>query len=270
MHGDSTLGYEVIPINVAYTAKHLKLRYNEWNYNSAKPQACAYKQWIKQHLAEGSVVVWFPMCKGDHGDGCYGGPGCPNGGRLDHVEPMYGIFSDHPLNDTHAYDDDWILHASDQDHEPYYRQLRSLDDGVNMTGNCKDAQGFPGRNEMYPCFDRQVTYGLAVQGLAVKGTLPVSLQVHDDNDKHVDEPNVRTGGKSVLLHGTVHIEGLVSGNDYVLCKYNSTESLPSGPPFTGAHSHMQFTAPGIEWWWLDPSPFESHSVMYYIVAPKAP
>jgi hypothetical protein len=27
---------------------------------------------------------------------------------------MFGLFSNHPLNDTNVYDDDWILHASDQ------------------------------------------------------------------------------------------------------------------------------------------------------------
>ena len=92
----------------------------------------------------------------------------PNGGQCDHVEPMYGIFSNHPLNDTEVYDDDWIVHASDQDYMPYYRPMNSLEDDLSMQGNCKHAgRGF-GKNEMYPCFDKHVTYGLAVTGLAVK------------------------------------------------------------------------------------------------------
>ena len=89
MHGDSDLGYEILPINVGFTAGHLKLRYEEWDYNTTKPQAAAYKAWIKKHLVAGSPIVWFPMCKGDHGDGCYGGADCPNGGNLDHSHCLY-------------------------------------------------------------------------------------------------------------------------------------------------------------------------------------
>lgn len=268
MHGDPDLGYEILPINVGFTAGHLKLRYEEWDYNTTKPQAAAYKAWIKKHLLAGSPIVWFPMCKGDHGDGCYGGAGCPNGGNLDHVEPMYGIFSNHPLNDSAVYEDDWILHASDQDRQPYFRRLAQLDDSPAMDGNCKDAQAFPGRNEMFPCFDQSVTYGMAVQGLAVDGTVPTALIVNDVNDEPVDEPNVRTGHKSIKLQATLHIQGLVSGATYTVFRYNSVESLPRSPPFTGAERSMDFVATGIEWWWLDPSYFDSHSAVYYIVAPK--
>jgi len=268
MHGDANNGYEVIPINIAFTAKHLKLRFDEWDYNSTKPQAAAYKVWLKRHLVAGEPIVWFPMCKGDKGDGCYGGPGCPNGGSLDHVEPMYGIYSNHPLSDTAVHDDDWILHASDQDHEPYFRRLDSLEDTRAMNANCKDAQPRMGRNEMYPCFDSSVTYGLALEGLAVEGTVRTSLMVNNADDKHVDEPNVRLGRKSVSLHGALHIQGLVSGDQYQIFRYNSTASLPSGPPFTGAERTKEFTASNTEWWWLDPVPFDSHSAVYYIVAAK--
>ena len=112
MHGNATLGYEVVPSNVAATAKGLKLEYDEWDYTSPAPQADAFKRWIKAHLVKGSPVVWFPMCKGDP-PLCY--PfACPNGGIMSHVEPMYGIFSNHSLDEADVFEDDWILHASDQ------------------------------------------------------------------------------------------------------------------------------------------------------------
>jgi hypothetical protein len=41
MHGDTTLGYEVMPVNVAYTAAALKLNYIEWDSSAPKPQAAA-------------------------------------------------------------------------------------------------------------------------------------------------------------------------------------------------------------------------------------
>ena len=92
---------------------------------------------------------------------------------------MYGLYSNHPLDDPNVYDDDWIVHASDQDYAPYYRPLNSLDDSTRMEGNCKDAGSGFGKNEMYPCFDEDVTYGLSVTGLAhaPADALPLVLAV---------------------------------------------------------------------------------------------
>ena len=50
---------------------------------------------------------------------------------------------------------------------PYYRAMSTLEDTTDMDGNCAAAQPGFGKNEMYPCIDEAVTYGLAVTGLAV-------------------------------------------------------------------------------------------------------
>ena len=44
MHGDTTEGYEVMPINIASTAKGMRLTYDEWDYTQPAPQAEAYKK----------------------------------------------------------------------------------------------------------------------------------------------------------------------------------------------------------------------------------
>ena len=96
------------------------------------------------------------------------------------MEPVFGIFSNHSLDDLTVYGDDVILHASDQDYMPYYRRMSTLEDSLKMDGNCADAGSGFGQNEMYPCIDKDVTYGLSVTGLAVTGAadLPrVSLVV---------------------------------------------------------------------------------------------
>jgi hypothetical protein len=146
MHGDTKLGYEVMPSNVAYTANALKLDAVEWDYMQPAPQASKFKvgkiafrslklnshkhlnpvpthhqAWLKSHLVKGRAIVWFPLCKGDP-HSAYPGS-VPNGGQCDHVEPMLGIWSNHPLDDATVYDDDVILHFSDQDTEPYYRPM---------------------------------------------------------------------------------------------------------------------------------------------------
>lgn len=258
MHGDTTVGYEVMPTNVAYTAEHLKLTYDEWDYSQPSPQSAAYKQWLKKHLSQGHPVVWFPLCKGD-GTSCYDPSACPNGGMTNHVEPLFGIFSDHALDDETAYDDDWILHASDQDLMPYYRKMSSLEDSTDMNGNCANAQPGFGKNEMYPCFDEKVTYGLSVTGLAVTGTLPVSLSVDITS-----EPNVRFFQKASQIHGTVTVSGLQAGKKYVLYRYSGTESLPSAAPFTGAEHTTPFTSTGSTWTHEDPITFASNSATYYV------
>ena len=65
MHGNTHLGYEVMPDNVALTVKTLRLSYEEWDYTSKAPQSESYLLWLKKHLARGSPVVFFPICKGD-------------------------------------------------------------------------------------------------------------------------------------------------------------------------------------------------------------
>ena len=59
------------------------------------PQAGKYLTFIKKHLVQGNPLAWFIMLHG----GCYPVyPGVPYG-DYSHVEPVYGIYSDHPLTD---------------------------------------------------------------------------------------------------------------------------------------------------------------------------
>ena len=52
-----------MPINVASTAKGLKLKFDEFDYTQPKPQSAAYLKWLKAHLVAGHPIVWFPICK---------------------------------------------------------------------------------------------------------------------------------------------------------------------------------------------------------------
>ena len=262
MHGDPTVGYEVMPSNVAYTAEKLRLRYSEWDSSQPAPQAPAYKRWLKAHLAAGHPIAWFPICKGDS-HVCYP-DSCPNGGACDHVEPMFGIFSNHPLTDPTVYDDDYVLHASDQDLQTYYRPLNSLDDSLDMSGNCKNAGSGFGKNEMYPCFDASVTYGLAVLGLDVNGTtFPTSVSTPGA----AGEPNVRAGQPAVALQATLTVTGLTAGSAYVLYRYNGTDALPAGPPFdVGFQAKTPFTAAKDSFVFADPLPFMSDTAVYWLTA----
>lgn len=56
------------------------------------------------------------------------------------------------------------MHTHPRLRAQYYRTMKSLEDSTKMNGNCKFAGAGFGKNEMYPCIDESVTYGLAVTG----------------------------------------------------------------------------------------------------------
>lgn len=263
-HGDNKNGCEVGPENYAQTAEGLRLKADVWDYTQGRPQAAAFKAWIKAHLAQGNPVMWAPMEKGE-GHAPYGPDSVPGDGAFDHHEPIIGIGSQHPLSDTKVYDDDWLLHFSAQDLMPYYRTFDSLEDGKSMDGNCKNAgTGYPDR-EAYPCFYETVAYGMAVNGFAIdEPTLPVSIDV----DRQ-DEPNVRLGQKPATLHAKVQVRGLVAGQTYTLYRYKGINSFPSSDFETGYEEKHNFDATGEMWEFNDPSGFPSNDAVYYIAVPAA-
>jgi hypothetical protein len=261
-HGDSRVGYEVLPSNVGETARNLKLKYDEWDYMSPKPQIKGFKKWLKSHLAKKEPVVWFPICKGDSHTPYPNS--CPNGGHLDHVEPVIGFGTNHALDDAEVYDDDWVLHFSDQDLETYYRHFSTLEDSTDMQGNCKNAGSGFGKNEMYPCLYDQVDYGLAVTGLNT--SVPI-LRVVLDVDRQ-DEPNVRMWQQPVDLQGTVNVYGLQKGAQYILYRFKGTESLPSSDFDSGFEHKKTFEAQADSWTYNDPNPMRSNGAYYYVAVPS--
>eukprot|EP00040_Diaphanoeca_grandis_P024980 m.137984 g.137984 ORF g.137984 m.137984 type:complete len:353 (-) comp29965_c0_seq1:60-1118(-) len=257
-HCGAGVGCEVDPTNVGETALNLKLDYEEWDYNSTKPQSARYKQWMKAHLAVGHPIVWFVMCKGD--DACPYPNACPNGGAFGHVEPVWGVFSNHPLNDTTVYDDDWVVHSSDQDLNPYYRLFSSLEDTTAMNGNCAKAQPGFGKNEMYPCINDQTDYGIAINGIKGAG-LPVSLSVNNQQ-----EPDTRMGQLPTPVLGVVTATSLTPGKRYTLYRYEGTATLPTdGTPGSTAKHTVPFTASTPTWVYNDKVPFLSNTATYYRV-----
>jgi len=266
----TTNNTEVMPDNVALTVKTLRLSFEEWDYTTPAPQSEAYLLWLKKHLAKGNPVVFFPICKGDDHK-CYATSNdpvgaCPNYGATDHVEVMYGVFSKHDLsNVSMVYDDDVIVHTSDQDLHPYFRKLRSLPDTLELQGNCEAAQPGFGKNEMYPCIDSNVTYGVAVRGLDLGSNLPrVSLVVNIDQ-----EPNVRDFQRPIQISGNVTMSGLTPGSSYVLYRYDGTESVPKTTEelnnSTASFSYPFVASSEIETMSI-PDTFSSHSATYFIVS----
>lgn len=264
-------GCEVGPENYAATCKGLRLDCDVWDYTRAVPQAAAFKAWMKAHLVEGTPVVWVPMLKGASNTP-YGNRSCPGGGHFNHHEPVLGIGSNRSLGDLTVYDDDWLVHLSDEDERElvtYYRTFGSLQDSFAMDGNCLHSD--PTRSCAYPCFDETVTYGVAVRGFqhniqraaASIGRLPVSIDVDISA-----EPDSRAGGKPVAIHANVTVHELVAGRTYTLYRYGGFNSFPASGT-AGFESKLLFKATGAVWSYRDPRPFLSSGAVYYIVTPDS-
>jgi hypothetical protein len=188
---------------------------------------------------------------------------------------VLGIGSNHSLDPASAaaatvYDDDWLAHLSDEDEEKgglvtYYRAFGSLQDGVEMGGNCAYAD----REHAcaYPCFDEQVTYGIAVKGFVRDGagaaaTRPVGIEVDVE-----EEPDPREGGKPVRMHASVTVRALTVGARYVLYRYGGINAFPASG-VAGYDSEVAFTATATEWNHRDPEAFMSDDAVYYLAVPS--
>lgn len=161
--------------------------------------------------------MWAPLLKHDKHT-LYGRVSVPGDGHFDHHEPIIGIGSNHDLSDPEVYDDDWLVHYSDYDLQPCFRNFSSLEDDADMQGNCKNVRSDHG--VMYPCFYKEVTYGLSIKGLSMFG-VDKRPRVHLDVDRP-DEPRVRLGHPAAEMRGTVTVKDLTPGLHYVLYRFNST------------------------------------------------
>ena len=77
------------------------------NINTPVPQSYHFISWLKPQLAKGHGVVWLIMCKGsDHN--MYN----LTNATYDHLEVVFGIYSNHSLTDHTVYPDDVLQHTS--------------------------------------------------------------------------------------------------------------------------------------------------------------
>jgi len=223
-HGDRTDGYEILHTNIQTALDKLKFSYNRWNYETEPtPQSNAYLAWLKQELASGHAVVWFIMCSGDNHN-TYGLA------AYDHIEPVFGIFSNRTLTDLNVYPDDVLVHGSDWDQNGYYRPFNSLVDssknGPKLTGNCSKAVPTGGGpNEAYPCLMNLIDYGWSIKGLMdpEERLVPTNLAISGNGQEpHTGQP----------LTTTITIPGpLKAGSKYITYRWDGTLNFPTDSKF---------------------------------------
>jgi len=251
-------GNELDHLNTAETLRNLKLDIEEWDWKATNDTE-AYMRWMQKQLAQKFPLIWMVILRGD-----------PNivspGVHYNHVEPVYGIYSNYSLDEYHP--ENVIVYASDWDQFHYYRSFESLPDAVPLEGNCKDAQTSPGHNEAYPCIDIPgPNFGYAIKGIIdPKGrAIRISLDVKNPN-----EPNVSVGLPAIWFENpTVYAEeDLKVGHKYSLFRYDhDVTKVPTNSDFENSEytSRKDFTALTSSFAYTDEKPIRSDSGTYYVL-----
>jgi len=146
-------------------------------------------------------------------------------GHYDHIIPIWGLYSNHDLRDPAIYEDDYIVMASNYgqdgiDNFGYVRSLNKMVDDLSMEGNCKHAQTYVEASEAFPCFDKDLDYGVSIKGRRDPAgvLMPTSIA-----SPILAEPNVRLGESPVNMDFLVTASGLTVGSKYELKKFKFSE-----------------------------------------------
>lgn len=242
---------EIVETNIELALRNLKIEFQGFDYKHLPtPQSDAYLKWIKSKLAAGHGIVWMIMLKGGQYP-VY--PSLAPYGQYSHIEPVVGILSNHPLNDSQVYDDDYIAHFTDADLHTYYRKMSSLPDDVDFQGNCKSPT-YSG----YPCTYAKYGFGWSIEGFADARSaeaLPLSLAVAPNR-----EPETRDGAAPIQLTGTITIDGLVPGKNYAVYRW---DDVSDAFDYSRPKSVHRFTASAAQQVYTDTTPFWSQGTTYY-------
>ena len=244
---------EILSTNIEEAFDNLKIDYEAFDYkNTPRPQQAAYASWLKHQLVQGHAVTWMIMWSGQQYP-IYGlkAPA----GMYGHVEPVVGIQSNHPLNDTKVYDDDTVVHLTDAGTTFVHRTLSSL-------GGKLRSDGVASCGLFYRYCMCDWAFGWAVKGFkdtAGKGAVPASLQVQP----FLSEPDLRAGRQPEQLQGTLTATGLAAGAAYDVYRWDSPDAAFT---YNATFKKATFTANnGTDYVWEDPDSFSSGGTTYYRV-----
>ena len=247
---------EILSCNIATAWKHLKMDFEGFDYKAEPvPQTKSYFKWLKAHLAAGHVVAWmlmwnhqkYPIYHLTPPEGMYG-----------HVEPVIGIQSNHPLNDTTVYDDDVVVHYTDGGTNTVYRKISTLP--------CKwGGPGQPAKCGLYHYgLGFPYGFGWAVKGFADKNASAVPAYLHIQPWK--SEPDTRSGYPAEALQGTLTATRLTVGATYTIYRWDNVESALT---YSAEYKKASFTATSDKYVYVDDKSFMSDSATYYRVVQVA-
>ncbi len=217
-------GQLLLGMNDLYTAKQMHLSAIEWN-TDAEQNTDQFLAWVKQNVVNGHPVaigiytneyLFYTDTDPDAGQPDY-----------DHIVPVTGIGSNHPLADPNYYADD-VLYFSDNGlwgdpKNPRYNFSFAFGpfQATRQEANAKTAS-------IYSLSNDASNYGIAITGIMDlnNDTLPVRLKTDPNSESpEIDDgSSVRPAPEPLLL--TLTISSLQPGVLYNLYRYNDLALVP--------------------------------------------
>ncbi len=211
-------------LNDQLTASQMHLNCVEWN-TAVEQNTKDFLAWVKQNVIKGFPVaigiftneyLFYGKTNANAGDPDY-----------DHIVPVTGITSLHPLTDPNYYDQDIIYFNdnglwSDGSNPPYYFSYDF--DEFQADRSQANRQNGP----IYSLSNSGSNYGIAITGVCdLNGdTLPVRV----DTDINYEIPQIPEGTSTRPpprpIHLTVTISRLDPNTLYNLYRYNSLDKIP--------------------------------------------
>jgi len=249
---------EILSCNIEEALTNLKIDFEGFDYkNTPLPQTQAYYKWLKGQLAAGNAVAWMIMWSGQSYP-IYNLK--PPAGMYGHVEPVIGIQSNHPLNDTEVYDDDVVLHYTDAGTETVTRGITTLAgkwSGVGSKADCGGSFFHPYRY----CIGNPYGFGWAMKGFTPDkkqaAAMPASLHI----DPWQSEPDTRSGKKPTSLKGTLTVTGLTTGDKYDIYRWDTVDEAFND--YSDQNKRTSFTATSDKFVYADEKSFSSDGTTYY-------
>jgi hypothetical protein len=243
---------EILSCNIDEAWTNLKIDYEAFAYGSEPiPQTEAFAVWLKKQLSEGHVVAWMIMWNGQNYP-IYDLK--PPAGMYGHIEPVIGIQSNHPLNDSTVYDDDVVLHFTDGGTSTVHRTISSLPckwGGLGQRADCGQYEYGVGN---------PYGFGWAAKGFAQdsKPYVPASLKIQP----YLFEPDTRSGKKPEELQGTLTATELTIGAAYDIYRWDSVEEAFT---YSQQYKIATFTSSSSAYVHTDVKTFSSGGTTYYRV-----
>lgn len=223
----------LLGVNDQYAAKKMHLNAVVWDTGDEQ-DTNAFLVWVKQYVIQGHPVI-IGIYTNEY---LFYNNTNPNAGdeEYDHIVPVTGFLSKHPLKDHHYYKDN-VIYFSDNGlwgsihHFPYFFHYRC---GV-FQKNRQQANAMNG--PIYSLSNSGKNYGIVIIGVMDlnRETLPVRINTNVNYEK----PSIVNGStirpKAMPLILTVTISHLKPNVAYILYKYNNIDAVPNAA--FNAHAH---------------------------------
>lgn len=210
--------------NDLYAASQLHLKALEWD-SEKEQRTSQFLAWIKENVVKGNPVIIGIYTN----EFLFYGDTNPNAGDADydHIVPVFGISSNHPLNDLSYYPDDQIYFSDNglwgNASNPPFRFDYPFS---SFQANRKEANSKGG--SVYSLSDNGTNYGIAITGVAdINGdTLPVRIKTNVNDEKPAIENGSNDCPPPMPLELTITVSNLKPFVSYRLYRYNDLESVP--------------------------------------------